>query len=268
MCVPAENVSRVVVSRQPQGSFRYVKRQPLPVGVQVVQQPRQPVPQETDLLEQKVDRGHEMSEERCAVRPQAVELMSVHRDALLVVPFPFVPLVHLDAEQMLHHVRDARVVVALNPHHFNATLRIAEFADVADEPPVLLGQAGEVQVLEDVAQQDESLERAILKKVQQVGCETEIGAEMYVRHDQGFAIHLYNRVAKPCYNHVKSVGVLSRVAQHVEVEFGLPNEQPTELSALRVTEWVVTDDEVFGLADEHIKDNISSGEFLPPPRPC
>ena len=142
--VPAKNVSRVVVCCQPQGSPRHVKRQPFPIGVEIVQQPRQPVPKKADLLKLKINQSRNVSEERRAVCPQSIELVPVHCKAFLPVPFPLVPFKHLDAQQMLHDLSDARIMVALDPYDFDAPLRIAELANVADELPVLLGEAGKI----------------------------------------------------------------------------------------------------------------------------
>lgn len=47
-------------------------------------------------------------------------------------------------------------MVALDPHHLYASLRIGKLADVAEELPVFLLQTPEIEVAEDVAQQDEA----------------------------------------------------------------------------------------------------------------
>jgi len=46
-------------------------------------------------------------------------------------------------------------VIAFHPHHFDIPLGIRQLADVAEEFPVLFGQAGEVEVSKNVAQQDQ-----------------------------------------------------------------------------------------------------------------
>jgi|SRR5271166_602560 len=191
MCVPTEDISRTTVSRQTQGTVCDLDRQPFPMRMQFIDQSWQPVLQEANLLKPDVELGRHAAEERRAASPQVVELMSMNGEAPMSVPFPFVLQINLDTQQVFHHVGDARVMIALNPHHFDAALRIAELANVADELPVLLGEAGKIEIAEDVAQQYEPFVGRILKKIQQVGCEAEIGAEMHVRHDQGFAIHLY-----------------------------------------------------------------------------
>ena len=53
-------------------------------------------------------------------------------------------------------------MIALNPDHFDPTLRIRQFADVGEEAPVLFLQPGEIQVAEDVTQQHQALKMVAL----------------------------------------------------------------------------------------------------------
>src|SRR5208283_2989156 len=103
--------------------------QPLPVGVQLVEQAREPLLQEVDLLEPQVQRGEYPPEQRHA----------------------------------------------LCPDDLDAALGVAELADVGEETPVLAGEAGEVEVLEDVAQQYEPLELGGPEEKEEVGRQRDAG---------------------------------------------------------------------------------------------
>ena len=83
---------------------------------------------------------------------EAVELVAMYRKVAQASILPFILLVHLDADQVRHHVRQPVIVVAFDPHHFHLPLGIRELANVAKKPPVLLGKTSEVQVGENVSQ--------------------------------------------------------------------------------------------------------------------
>jgi hypothetical protein len=123
------------------------------------------------------------------VRPQTVVLMPVDRDTLLTVPFPCVLLKNFDAQQMLHDFGDSSIVIALNPHHFNAALWVAQLANVADEFPVLRSEPREVEVLKNVAEENQALELGMFQEMQKIGCQRDCGAEVNVANDERFCVH-------------------------------------------------------------------------------
>jgi hypothetical protein len=68
-------------------------------------------------------------------------------------------LVNAHAHQVRHDVGEAVVVIAFHPHDFDIALGIRQLADVAEKLPVVFGQAGEVKIGENVAQQNQPLKR-------------------------------------------------------------------------------------------------------------
>jgi hypothetical protein len=74
-------------------------------------------------------------------------------------------------------------MVAFHPDDFNFMPGIGELADIAEKFPVLFGQAAEVQVGKDIAQQDKPLETERLQKRQRVGCPAYIRTQVQVRNN-------------------------------------------------------------------------------------
>ena len=71
---------------------------------------------------------------------------------------PLILLVDFHSYQVRHNVCQPVIMVALHPHDFDLSFGIGQLANVAEEFPVLLGQTAKIQIGEDVAQQDQSVE--------------------------------------------------------------------------------------------------------------
>ncbi len=89
---------------------------------------------------------------------EVVELMPVDGQIAFAVCFPGVFLINRNAYQMRHHIRQAVIVIALNPYDFHAAFRVGEFSDEGEELPVLFFQAPEVEIAENVAQKNQAPE--------------------------------------------------------------------------------------------------------------
>jgi hypothetical protein len=76
-------------------------------------------------------------------------------------------------------------MVSFHPHHFDPVFRIGEIADITEKLPVLLGQAAEVQVGKNIAQQNQPFELERLQKVQRVSRAAYIGAQVQIREYDG-----------------------------------------------------------------------------------
>lgn len=81
-------------------------------------------------------------------------------------------------------------MIALNPDHFDATLRIRQFADVGKEAPVLFLQPGEIQVAEDVTQQHQALKMVALQHAQGVARAAGFRPEVQIGEDERIAVSL------------------------------------------------------------------------------
>jgi len=123
------------------------------------------------------------------VRPKIVVLVSVDSDAFLAIPVPLVFLVDLDAQQVLHDIGDPCIMVAFDPHDFNVALRVRELADVTDELPVFAREPRKIEVLENVAEENEAFEFGMFQEMQKFGCQGYSGAEVNVANDERFAVH-------------------------------------------------------------------------------
>src|SRR6267378_4506665 len=97
------------------------------------------------------------------------------------------------------------VVIAFHPYHFDIPLGIRQLADVSEKFPVLFGQASEVEVGKNVAQQDEPLEAILLKHAGRLARTTRLCTQVQVGEDQRVVhvrIHTFV-VAGECYEVMK-----------------------------------------------------------------
>src|SRR6266436_8694345 len=92
---------------------------------------------------------------------KAVKLMTVNGEVTATLEFPLVFFVDFHSHQMGHDLTETTVMVAFHPHHFNAALRVGEFADVAEKLPMGLGEAAKIEVGKNVAQQDQAPEAVL-----------------------------------------------------------------------------------------------------------
>jgi hypothetical protein len=98
--------------------------------------------------------------------------------ASLEVPAVF--LVGLHADQVRHNVDQSLVVIAFDPDDFDAALGVGELADVAKELPVFFGEAAEVQVREDVAEEDEAAETVLPQHARRFSRAADLRPQVYV----------------------------------------------------------------------------------------
>src|SRR5208282_5778473 len=111
---------------------------------------------------------------------------------------------------MRHDVGESVVMVAFHPHDFDVALGIGKLANVAEELPVLLSEAGEVEVGKDIAEQDQALETAFLEHARRFAGVAGLCTEVQVGKDQrvvGMQIHNLV-VARECYEVMKCASKL------------------------------------------------------------
>ena len=146
----AEHPLRMVRPGVGQRAGRNFGRVSPPAGVETIDQLRQALLPEVQLLQQQKRRRRQAAQQGI-VSEEAVELVSVDRQVTHAAIVPNVLLVNLDAHQVRHDQGEAVIVVAFYPHHLYAALWVRELADVREQAPVVLLQPGEVQIAEDVA---------------------------------------------------------------------------------------------------------------------
>src|SRR5580658_9696654 len=131
--------------------------------------------------------------------------MAMDRDVTKSVILPRVVLVDADSDQVRHNICKPVVVIAFHPHDFDIALRIRELSNVAEELPVIFGQAGEVEVGKDVAQQDQALEAVFLQHARGFTGTAGLCTEVQVGKDQRVvAMQIHNLVvARQCYEVMK-----------------------------------------------------------------
>jgi hypothetical protein len=110
--------------------------------------------------------------------------MTVHGEMALTVKLPNVALVHGNADQVRHQVGEAGIVIAFDPHDFNIALGIGKLADVREELPVFAGEAAEVEIGEDIAQQNQSAVAVRLQHLKRVLRSAHFGPKVNVRQNQ------------------------------------------------------------------------------------
>ena len=115
---------------------------------------------------------------------KAVELVAVHGDVAQALIFPLIFLVHAHAHQMGHNRRQAVVMIAFDPDHFDVALGIGEFANEAEKFPVFFFQASEIEVGKNVAQQNQPAILGFAQNAQGLARAAHVRAQMQIREDQ------------------------------------------------------------------------------------
>jgi hypothetical protein len=167
-------------------------------------------------LQFEVERRTEPAETHI-VHLKSIELMTVNGDMAQSLVLPGIVLINADANQMRHDVGETVIVIALDPDDFDVALGIRQLANVAEKPPVLLGEAGKVEISKNVAQQDQPLKAIFLQHLRCFaraagGCtEMQVGEDQRVVHGQ---IHILF-VAGECYEAVNIASKLVHVATKV-----------------------------------------------------
>jgi hypothetical protein len=78
---------------------------------------------------------------------------------------PLVFLVYLDSNQVRHYVRQAVVMVSLDPDNLHTPFGIRELSDIAQETPVFFLEAAKIQIAKNVSQENEAAEGNRLKRL-------------------------------------------------------------------------------------------------------
>jgi hypothetical protein len=98
-------------------------------------------------------------------------------------PTPILPgifLIDLYANQVRHDIGQALIVIAFHPYDFDVALWIRKFADETEEFPMLLGEAAEIEVGKDIAQENQSPEAIVLQHIGRLAGATGLRAQMHV----------------------------------------------------------------------------------------
>ena len=183
--------------------------------VQPINQPHDGLALEVELLQLEVERSAQLAEPHI-VYLEAIKLVAVNRDVPPAAVFPFIVLVDPNPDQMRHDISQSVIVVAFHPHDLDFAFGIRELANVAEELPVFFGQASEIQVGKDVAQQNQPLKAVFLQhacgfaRVTGVRTEVQIGKDQRVVYRQ---IHS-SVVTSQCY------GVMKVASKLVHGNFG------------------------------------------------
>src|SRR6516225_8601687 len=92
---------------------------------------------------------------------------------------------------MRHQVGEAQIVIAFYPHDFDIALWIRELANKGEKLPVLFLESAEIQVVEDVAQQNQTPKGCGLKQVQCVPGPADLRAQMDIGQNERveYALH-------------------------------------------------------------------------------
>jgi hypothetical protein len=202
--VAAEDAVGAVLARVVERSRRNLGRHAQPARVQPVNEPRDGLVLEVQLLQLEIERSAQPAEAKI-VDLKAVELMAVNREVAQSVVLPGVLLVDADADQVRHNVGESVVVIAFHPHDFDVALGIGKLANVAEKLPVVFCEAREVEVGKNVAQQDQPLKAVFLEHAGGFVGVAGLCTEVQVGKDQRVvAMQIHNLVvAMECYGVMK-----------------------------------------------------------------
>lgn len=137
-----------------------------------------------DSLDLTVNLNPNAADEKVAAT-EAIELVSVNGDVPLALKAPDVALVNRNADQVRHDVREATVVIALDPDDLDLSLGVRQLANTGKKLPMVAGQAAEIQVREDIAEQDQPAVPQRTQKLQRIPGAAHLRAKMNIGHDDG-----------------------------------------------------------------------------------
>src|SRR5258708_25684972 len=137
---------------------------------------------------------------------------------------------------MRNDVGKAVVVIAVETYNLNVSLGIRELSNVSKKLPVLFGEAGEVEVGEDVAQQDQPLKAVLLQHARGFARMTGLRAQVQVGKDQRVVnLQIHGSVlTKECYGVMNCASKLVQpeAAGNVWVNKALDGDAPPIVSAV------------------------------------
>jgi hypothetical protein len=200
----AENAVGLVLARVVQSSRGDLRRHAEPPRVEPVNEARDGLALEVELLQLEIERSAQPAEAEI-VHLETIELVAVNRDVAKSVVLPSVVLVDADSYQVRHDVGESVIVVTFHPDDFDVALGIGELPNIAEKLPVALGKAGEVEVGKDVAQQDEPLKTVFLEHARGFAGVAGLCTEVQIGKDQRVvAMQIHNLVvARECYEVMK-----------------------------------------------------------------
>lgn len=207
--VAAENSLCFVVLGEIDGAGGDFRRHAQPARVQAIDEARDGLVLEIEFLQLQIERRAQAAQAQI-VDLESVELMAVDRDVAQAAVVPIVVLVDAHAYQMRHDIRQSVVVIALHPNDFYAALGVRQLANEAEKLPMIFGQACEVEVGKDVAQQNQAPEARLSEQASSFPRMARVRAEVQVRKDQrvvGMRIH-DSIVAGDCYGVINSASIL------------------------------------------------------------
>ena len=180
MGVAAEDVGGAPGFAKCQRAVGYLLREAHPARIQQVEVAGESLSSGVQLLDLQEEKRSEGAEAQEIAQDDVVKLVAVDGDAA-VRPFcPGIFLIDGDPDQVRHELRQAAVVIALDPDHLDAALRVRELADVGQKAPVLTPEAPEVQIGEYVAEQNQPLETHILQRLERLVGPCRLGAQMQI----------------------------------------------------------------------------------------
>lgn len=181
--VPAEDPVGAMIVRMGEGSGGNLCRHAQPACIEPVDQTRDRLALEVEFLQLQIQRGSHPAQPE-SIHLKAVELVAVNRNVAEAAVLPGVLLVNTHANQVRHDVGQPVIVIAFDPHNFDAAFGIRELTNASQKLPVIFGEAGEVQVGEDVTEQDQALEAGFLENASSLARAARVRTQVQVGEDQ------------------------------------------------------------------------------------
>ncbi len=207
--MPAENTISALLVRIVHRTGRNFRRHAQPARIEPVNQPDDGLVLEIHLLQGEIERCPKLAQAH-VIHLKAIELVPVDRHVTQAAIVPRVILINAHPDQVRHDIGEPVVVIAFHPNDFDAALRVRELANVAEKLPMIFGEAGKVEVGENVAQQNQPPKTVFLQHARgfagmaRLCTEVQVGKDQRVVHGQ---IHS-SVIALECYGPVKCASKL------------------------------------------------------------
>lgn len=189
MRVAAKNAVTIARAGIFQRTFGDLVRQAQPAGIHAIQKAREDLAVRIELLNAIEDLLPQPADEQIAA-DEAVKLVAMDGQMAFPGVLPHIALVNRHADQMRHQLGQAMIVIAFNPDHLHTPAWIGKLADVAEQLPVVAGQAAEIKIRKNITQQHKPAEAVALKDVQRIPGTAQLRAQMEVRQDESVASSL------------------------------------------------------------------------------
>lgn len=185
MRVAAKNTVNPPSRRVLHRPFRHQIRHAQPGFAGAFQEPAQTMVIRVKPLQGDIQPTRRLGNER-VTRNEGVKLMSMHGEECLSSGGPLIAFADRKAKKIVRDSREEPVMISFDPYHFNVSSRFAQRPEISKKIPVTGRQTAEIQIVQNITEQKETLKGVLFQGRKQGFGTAEIGTQVKVRENERF----------------------------------------------------------------------------------